>query len=218
MPSNLSDFAIKNLKSKGDYRVSKSLYVRVKTHPRLVKEWRIRPTIDGKRKWIYIGSYPTLSPSDARAKAAALLSSDQAPQTVLRDQKQKKVESSRKTAKKVTSFAAVAEDYIENMKRPVWNDRGRSEQSWRNTLNSYILPVIGSKEIEDIYPDDVVKVLKPIWTTKHETAVRTRSRVENIIDYAIAKGISEKRNPAQYKNLLENLLPAFKPEIRHHTA
>ena len=104
------------------------------------------------------------------------------------------------------------------MKRPVWNDRGRSEQSWRNTLNSYILPVIGSKEIEDIYPDDVVKVLKPIWTTKHETAVRTRSRVENIIDYAIAKGISEKRNPAQYKNLLENLLPAFKPEIRHHTA
>ena len=218
MPSNLSDFAIKNLKSKGDYRVSKSLYVRVKTHPRLVKEWRIRPTIDGKRKWIYIGSYPTLSPSDARAKAAALLSSDQAPQTVLRDQKQKKVESSRKTAKKVTSFAAVAEDYIENMKRPVWNDRGRSEQSWRNTLNSYFLPVIGSKEIEDIYPDDVVKVLKPIWTTKHETAVRTRSRVENIIDYAIAKGISEKRNPAQYKNLLENLLPAFKPEIRHHTA
>tara|TARA_Y100000768_G_scaffold277196_1_gene212623 strand:- start:382 stop:1605 length:1224 start_codon:yes stop_codon:yes gene_type:complete len=218
MPSNLSDFAIKNLKSKGDYRVSQSLYVRVKTHPRLVKEWRIRQTIDGKRKWIYIGSYPAISPKQARAKAAELLSSDQAPQEVLREQKQKKVASARRTEKKVTSFAVVADDYIKNIKRPVWNDRGRSEQSWQNTLNSYILPVIGKKEIEDIYPDDVVKVLKPIWTTKHETAVRTRSRVENIIDYAIAKGISEKRNPAQYKNLLENLLPKFKPEINHHAA
>ena len=218
MPSNLSDFAIKNLKTKGDYRVSQSLYVRVKTHPRLVKEWRIRQTIDGKRKWIYIGSYPAISPKQARAKAAELLSSEKAPQEILREQKQKKVVSARRTEKKVTSFAVVAEDYIKNIKRPVWNDRGRSEQSWRNTLNSYILPVIGKKEIEDIYPDDVVKVLKPIWTTKHETAVRTRSRVENIIDYAIAKGISEKRNPAQYKNLLENLLPKFKPEINHHAA
>lgn len=218
MPSNLSDFAIKNLKTKGDFRVSQSLYIRVKTHPRLVKEWRIRQTIDGKRKWIYIGSYPAISPKQARAKAAELLSSDQAPQEVLREQKQKKVASARRTEKKVTSFAVVADDYIKNIKRPVWNDRGRSEQSWQNTLNSYIFPVIGKKEIEDIYPDDVVKVLKPIWTTKHETAVRTRSRVENIIDYAIAKGISEKRNPAQYKNLLENLLPKFKPEIIHHAA
>ena len=215
MPKSLSDIQIKNIKKLGNHRVGSSLYIHVKQKRKL---WYLRQTMDGKRKWIYIGTYPAISPKEAREKAVALLSSDQAPQTVLRDQKQKKVESSRKTAKKVTSFAAVAEDYIENMKRPVWNDRGRSEQSWRNTLNSYILPVIGSKEIEDIYPDDVVKVLKPIWTTKHETAVRTRSRVENIIDYAIAKGISEKRNPAQYKNLLENLLPAFKPEIRHHTA
>ena len=162
MPSNLSDFAIKNLKSKGDYRVSQSLYVRVKTHPRLVKEWRIRQTIDGKRKWIYIGSYPAISPKQARRKAAELLSSDQAPQEVLREEKQKKVESARKTEKKVTSFAVVAEDYIKNIKRPVWNDRGRSEQSWQNTLNSYILPVIGKKEIEDIFAEGICHVRRKV--------------------------------------------------------
>ena len=159
-----------------------------------------------------------MTPKQARTKAAELLSSDLAPQEVLREQKQKKLDSARKTAKKVTTFAAVAEDYIRNIKRPVWSDRGRSEESWRNTLNSYILPVIGKKEIEDITPDDVVKVLTPIWTTKHPTATRTRDRVENIIDYAIAKGISEKRNPAQYKNLLKNLLPDFTHKEKHHTA
>ena len=219
MPKALSDLQVKNLKKSGNFRCAPSLYLYVENNKNATKkQWRIRQTIDGKRKWIYIGSYPAISPKQARAKAAELLSSDQAPQEVLREQKQKKVLSARKTEKKVTSFAVVAEDYIKNIKRPVWNDRGRSEQSWRNTLTSYILPVIGKKEIEDIYPDDVVKVLKPIWTTKHETAIRTRSRVENIIDYAIAKGISEKRNPAQYKNLLENLLPKFKPEINHHAA
>ena len=70
MPSNLPDFAIKNLKSKGEYRVSQSLYVQVKTHPRLVKEWRIRQKICGKRKWTYIGSYPAISRKQTRAKAA----------------------------------------------------------------------------------------------------------------------------------------------------
>ncbi len=215
MPKSLSDIQVKNISKVGNHRVGPSLYLHVKEKQKI---WYLRQTIDGKRKWIYIGSYPAMSPKQARAKAAELLSSDQAPQEVLREQKQKKVASARRTEKKVTSFAVVADDYIKNIKRPVWNDRGRSEQSWQNTLNSYILPVIGKKEIEDIYPDDVVKVLKPIWTTKHETAVRTRSRVENIIDYAIAKGISEKRNPAQYKNLLENLLPKFKPEINHHAA
>lgn len=219
MPKTLSDVQVKNLKQTGSFRIAPSLYLDVsEINDGIKKRWRLRQTIDGKRKWIYLGLYPAMTPKQARAKAAELLSSDQAPQEVLREQKQKKVLSARKTEKKVTSFAVVAEDYIKNIKRPVWNDRGRSEQSWQNTLNSYILPVIGKKEIEDIYPDDVVKVLKPIWTIKHETAVRTRSRVENIIDYAIAKGISEKRNPAQYKNLLENLLPKFKPEVIHHAA
>ena len=219
MPKTLSEFQIKNAKKTGNYRIAPKTYLHVENNNSgVVKKFYIRPTIDGKRKWIYVGTYPAMTPKQARTKAAELLSSDRAPQEVLREQKQKKVESVRRTEKKVTSFAVVAEDYIRNIKRPVWSDRGRSEESWRNTLNSYILPVIGKKEIEDITPDDVVKVLTPIWTTKHPTATRTRDRVENIIDYAIAKGISEKRNPAQYKNLLKNLLPDFTHKEKHHTA
>ena len=78
--------------------------------------------------------------------------------------------------------------------------------------------MIAHKEIEDITPDDLVEILAPIWTTKNETASRARGRVESVIDYAIARGISDKRNPAQYKNLLQNLLPAFKKEKQHHAA
>ena len=112
----LSDVQIKNIKKLGNHRVGPSLYIHVKKERKL---WYIRQTIDGKRKWIYVGTYPAISTKQARAKAAELLSSDRAPQEVLREQKQKKVESARRTEKKVTSFAVVAEDYIRNIKRPV---------------------------------------------------------------------------------------------------
>jgi len=185
---------------------------------RLQKKFRLRQTINGKRPWVYLGTYPGMSPSQAKAKATALLAGEEAPQAVLRKEKQTKVESAIRTEKQGRSFSEVSQQYIEEIKRPVWNDRGRSEQSWRNTLENYILPVLGNKEIEEIQPDDVVKVLRPLWTTKHETATRTRSRVENIIDYAVALGISDKRNPARYKNLLEFLLPAYSAKVRHHPA
>jgi hypothetical protein len=36
----------------------------------------------------------------------------------------------------------------------------------------------------------VVKVLKPIWTTKTETATRLRGRIESILDWATTTQIS----------------------------
>tara|TARA_B100000131_G_scaffold322873_1_gene378498 strand:+ start:1705 stop:2967 length:1263 start_codon:yes stop_codon:yes gene_type:complete len=215
MPKSLSDIQVKNIKKLGNHRVAPSLYLHVKEDRKL---WYIRQQIDGKRKWIYLGAYPAMTPKDARAKAAALLAGDVAPQEALRTAKQKKVVSAKKQAARGITFEELAEQYIENIKRPVWSPRGKSEQSWRNTLNKYILPVIGHKEIEDITPDDMVEILAPIWTTKNETATKTRGRVENVIDYAIARGISDKRNPAQYRNLLQNLLPAYKKKREHFAA
>ena len=219
MPTSLSDMQIRNMVKPGNYRCAPSLYLYVEAKTNGVKkQWKLRQQIDGKRKWIYLGAYPAMTPKGARAKAAALLTGDVAPQEALRDAKQKKVASAKKAEAKGITFEELAEQYIQNIKMPVWNGGGKSEQSWRNTLNQYILPVIAHKEIEDITPDDLVEILAPIWTTKNETASRARGRVESVIDYAIARGISDKRNPAQYKNLLQNLLPAFKKEKQHHAA
>jgi hypothetical protein len=215
MPKSLSDLKIKNIKTVGNHRVAPKLYLHVKPKQKL---WYIRKQVDGKRKWIYLGSYPAMSPTEAKKKASELLSAPVAPQVVIREAKQKKKASAAKESLKTITFAELAEQYIREIKRPVWTNNGRSEQGWRNTLNQYILPVLGNKQVEDITPADMVKLLSPIWTTKHETASRAMSRVENIIDFAIAKEMSDKRNPARYKNLLQNLLPAFKKKVRHHPA
>ena len=76
MPKSLSDIQVKNIKKLGNHRVAPSLYIHVKVDRKL---WYIRKQIDGKRKWIYLGAYPTMAPKDARAKAAALLAGDVAP-------------------------------------------------------------------------------------------------------------------------------------------
>ena len=45
--------------------------------------------------------------------------------------------------------------------------------------------------------DDVLAVLKLIWTTKAETASRVRGRIEKVLDAAKAKGYRDSENPAR---------------------
>ena len=215
MPKSLSNIQIKNIKKLGNHRVGDRLYISVE---KTRKQWYIRPTIDGKRSWIYIGSYPAISPTEAKQKAIELLTAKVAPQEILRKAKDEKASSAAKEAAKGMTFQEVTEEFIENVKRPGWTNNGRSEQGWRNTLNQYILPVIGHLEVEAITPQHLVQILSPLWMTKNVTATRSQGRVYNIIDYAISHDYSEKRNPAKFKGLLENLLPKYKGKPRHHPA
>ena len=224
MPKNLSDIQVKNLTKVGNFRVAPSLYLKVENKrlftksDRLTKKWYIRKQINKNRKWSYVGTYPAMSPSVAKKKAIGLLGGEVAPQEILREAKQKKVASAAKEVAKGMTFQEVTEEFIEDVKRPAWTDNGRSEQGWRNTLNQYILPVIGHLEVEAITPQHLVQILSPLWMTKNVTATRSQGRVYNIIDYAISHDYSEKRNPAKFKGLLENLLPKFKGKPRHHPA
>ncbi|WP_425472629.1 phage integrase central domain-containing protein, partial [Tepidimonas alkaliphilus] len=41
-------------------------------------------------------------------------------------------------------------------------------------------------------------MLKPIWTTKTETATRVRQRLEAVLDYCAVHGWREESNPARW--------------------
>lgn len=67
--------------------------------------------------------------------------------------------------------------------------------------------------------DDVLAVLKPIWTTKAETASRLRGRIDKVLDAAKAKGFRNGENPARWRGHLDHLLPKpSKLERGHHAA
>jgi integrase len=97
-----------------------------------------------------------------------------------------------------------AENYIADH-RSGW--RGpRVEYQWRQSLADHAKP-LATMAVEDITREPVHAVLRPIWSAIPETASRTRSRIELILDYATALGWRSGPNPAMWRGGLKALLP-----------
>jgi integrase len=96
----------------------------------------------------------------------------------------------------------------------------KHRQQWRNTLDTYALPVLGEMSVATITTGDVLRVLTPIWQNKTETASRLRGRIEAVLSYAKALGWRHGENPAVWKDNLAQLLPAKArvSKVEHHAA
>jgi len=66
----------------------------------------------------------------------------------------------------------------------------------------------------------VLEVLRPIWTTKMETASRVRQRIEAVLDYATAIKARTGDNAARWRGHLDHLLakPSKVRVVKHHAA
>jgi integrase len=120
---------------------------------------------------------------------------------------------------KQPSFAECAERYIKDH-REGWKSDKHAEQ-WPSTIKMYVNPIIGKKPVGQITVEDVLKVLKPIWTSKSETATRIRGRMEKILGWATAMGYRSGPNPTQLRGgALEHLLPPIGKvqKVEHHKA
>lgn len=172
------------------------------------RNWVLRVTIGGKRTDMGLGSFPAVSLSEAReraAKARELIAQGVDPRH--------KPEPAQKPV-----FTSVAAEYI-GIHRHSWKNNKHGRQ-WVSTLKTYARPVIGKKSFDEITTDDVLAILRPIWLTKTETAKRLQGRLENIFDYAIAKKLTSINNPCRWRGQLDKLLPAPAKiqNRRHHPA
>lgn len=115
------------------------------------------------------------------------------------------------------SFEAVAEAYVAANEESWRNAKHR--QQWRNTLTTYVYPVMGQLPVADIGTAHVLKILEPIWREKPETASRIRGRIETVLDAAKARGYREGENPARWRGHIAQILPARTRLTRgHHKA
>jgi hypothetical protein len=62
----------------------------------------------------------------------------------------------------------------------------KHEQQWRNTLEKYAYPVMGSTLVRDVDMAQVLRVLEPIWREKTETATDAGD-VHRVGLYALVK-------------------------------
>lgn len=104
-------------------------------------------------------------------------------------------------------------------KEPEWKNAKHGQQ-WRNTLKTYVSPLLGKLPVSSITTDLIYEVLEPIWLNKTETATRVRQRIEVVLDWSKARGYRKGENPARLKGPLGALLPKSNKisKIVHHPA
>jgi integrase len=66
----------------------------------------------------------------------------------------------------------------------------------------------------------ILTILEPIWKTKTETGTRLRGRLEQVLDWATARGYRDGPNPARWRGHLDKLLarPAKIAKVKHRAA
>ena len=115
------------------------------------------------------------------------------------------------------TFKAYAEQFISGKEAGWKNEKHR--QQWRNSLRDYAYPHLSQIAVGDVDTEAVLKVLRPIWSTKKETARRVRGRIEAILNAAKAQGLRIGENPALWRGHLDQVLARRrKSEVKHHPA
>jgi integrase len=200
----LTDLALRRLKEPGMYAAGGVAGLHFRILPSGGRTWILRVTVGGKRRDIGLGGYPTVSLAGARDAARAARESIRSG---IDPVEQKRVQRTTMIAARgsAVTFDDAARQYIEAMSH-AWRN-AKHEAQWVSTLATYASPVIGPLAVRDIELSHVVRILEPIWSTKTETAVRLRGRIESVLDWCAVRGYRQADNPARWKGHLDKLLP-----------
>jgi integrase len=181
------------------------------------RSWILRFSFDGRRPEMGLGGFPEVSLADARKAAREARAKARAGINPIGAVKAERRAAAVKLAESKTfSFCAAA--FIK-AKSPAWGNSKHTAQ-WTSTLKTYAEPVIGALAVQEVSTAHVLEILEPIWLTKTETATRLRSRIENVLDWAIVAGHRDGPNPARWKGHMAMMLaePAKVTKVEHHAA
>jgi integrase len=163
-----------------------------KDAPKLIRRWRFSYRFAGKRNSVSLGAYPTVSLADARKKAEELrrqLTDGKDPSA------QRKAQKQARAVAHATTFAAVADEWLEKQKA-LSGDARRSESTLGKLawLLSLVGPHLGHQQIGEITPMQCLATLKKVEArgrhgrTRNETARRCRETMSRVFRMAVATG------------------------------
>ena len=194
----LSATRVKVLNAPGRYSDGGGLHLFISKPGR--KSWVLRITVDGRRRDIGLGGYPSVSLARAREKAAEY-------RTAIAEGRDPVAE---KHAPAMPTFKEAAYA-VHEANKPRWSNP-RHMAGWIQTLERHAMPVLGNTPLDRIDRGDVLRVLTPIWTSRSETARRVRQRMRTIFRWAMAHGFIES-NPAG--EAIDGALPPM-PKVKAH--
>lgn len=187
--------------------------------------WTTRYQIDGKSRWMGLGSAFTFTLAEARERNCKLVRQLVADRRDPLTERRAAVAAERAAAAKAVTFTEAAEFYISGNSSK-WRNPKHGTQ-WSGTLRTYVYPIIGALSVADIDVPLVLKVLEQhisaepagsFWATRTETASRVRGRIEMVLDWATARGLRSGDNPASWKTIGKVLPARGVKKVVHHPA
>ena len=164
------------------------------------KSWVQRITIDGRRRDIGLGGFPSVSLALAREKAAENRAAVAEGRDPLADKRSPAMPTFREAARAA-----------HEANKPRWRN-AKHIASWMQTLERHAIPKLGNISLDRIDRGEVLRVLTPIWTTRPETARRVRQRMRTVFRWGMAHGFMES-NPAG--EAIDGALPPM-PKVKAH--
>ena len=171
---------VEGLKEPGMYGDGGGLYLCVSDGG--IKSWILRTTVYNRRRELGLGSATLVTLAEARDEARRLRKvarSGGDPETVRN--------------RDTLTFEQAAKRVHKNM-QPTWSNT-KHAASWLSAVEAYAYPQFGNRPINKVGTPDILRVLEPIWTAKHETARRIMQRLSNIFDWAKVAGHYPFENP-----------------------
>lgn len=182
------------------------------------KSWVLRYERHGKERMMGLGSASEFSLKEARERARAArqqLADGNDPLTA----KHAALAAAKAAEQRKLPFREAAQKYFDQHESK-WRSAKHRDQ-FLGTLNAYVFPTLGNMDVAEIQTVDVLRAIEPAWKTTSITADRVRSRVEQVIDWAVVRGHRPPgTNPARWKGHLDQVLPAPRKvaPIAHHAA
>ena len=161
---------VRTLRAPGRYGDGGTLYLNIS--PAGTKSFVQRLVIDGSRHDIGLGGWPLTSLAEARAAAFE-------NRRIAR-----KGGDPRQSATELPTFRVAAETKHAEL-LPSWKNAKHAD-SWIQTLQKHAYPVLADMRVDRIRPSDVLRVLKPIWNVRKETARRVRQRIRTVLSWCEA--------------------------------
>lgn len=209
---------IERLKRPGRHRDERGLYLKVS--PSGVKSWVFRYERNGVERWMGLGALHIIGLKAARERAR------RAREQLLDNIDPIEARRAEKAAAAAAmTFSQCVKAYYEQHATS-WRSRKHRVQ-FRSSLETYAIPLIGSRPVSAINTAEVLRVLEqpvtaapagPLWTARPETANRVRGRIEVVLNWAQVRGQRSGENPAKWRGHLDQVLPARVAKVEHFHA
>jgi integrase len=207
--NRLTALAVEKQSRPGIYADGAGLNLVVTEHG--VKRWELRISRGKRRRQLGLGLYPDVSLELARRTAHALRHDHPRGAQLPRG---RRPASFAPIASGAPTFRNAFNDYFETKAQQLSNPKHAAQ--WRSTMDAYVFPQIGERQITDITAANIVDILKPIWNAKPETAKRVLQRMRVVFEAAIVRG---DRQTAAPTTGIKTVLGARSRSVpKHHAA